>query len=733
MTKARVVMLFAALALSGQVVLSKQAGDISKLLDMDGEREAQTQKVVFWSGKKKHSKDADTKKIAKSKKIKKSKSRSRVARSKKATRSAVAVKSVPTSAVCFKNGDGEFKIGGDATVENFYHRNAFLLNDKLPDENFYFRHTLDLNFDYVYGQKKFNHKAVEAYLNLRHRGIWGRSQSYADRDSVFSDKATVSIADARTGGHTHASGRVLPWISEAWLQASFNAMFGLNSENVHSIKLGWFPFDLGHGIALGRWYGNNRAILGVYNYDKEDKWVPGININGQLIKDKLSYDLYYGKLEERSKSLSDNIDIIRTQWLDKAGIKWRGTHKDNDLYAARLKWKAFKNDDYGTLDLEPYIYYNNAKDQWYEFEPDTNMQFGAYGLSAEYAISNFEFGAEVAANYGDEKVVALDRNKIELAADANGAVTEYYSHILTNDPATTNYSAWTKSPVNAASKAVAANTARNNGVAVGGAGLYNAGLSTAVLNNPAQAQKVYDTPTAANRFRPAYTNKLNGWMFVTDAAYKLPDYNLKFAVSYGYASGDANPHEDERSKTYKGFIGINESYCGNRVPSIFLLDRRFLKVPSALTRNSDELVADLAFTDMHLLGAGATWTPAVGGKKVTVNPNVIFFWKDSASKKVILGAGGPNDWQASQTENASKYMGSELNLVTECELLKDLKVFGKFAMFIPGSFFTDVAGIQLDDDFFKYAYKVNPNYNPKDFRLGHDTAYYANVGLGYKF
>jgi len=661
----------------------------------------------------------------------KSRSRSKSRSAAKITVKTIASKPEPTPKVYFKNGDNEFKIGGDANVESFYEKNAFMLNDRLPDENFYFRHTLDLNFDLVYGKEKFEHKALEAYLNFRHRGIWGRSQSYADRDAVFSDKAGIKIADATTGQHLHASGRNLPWISEAWLLASFNAMFGMKSENVHSIKLGWFPFELGRGIALGRWYGTNRAILGLYNYDKEDKWAPGININGKLIKDKLSYDLYFAKLEERSKSLSDNIDIVRAQWLDRSGIKWRGVHKDNDLYAARLKWNAFKNDDYGALDVEPYIYYNNGLDQWYEVEPDEKMQFGAYGLGAEYAWKNFEFGAEVAANYGDEKVVALDRNKVVLSADANGVVTEYYTHILTTDPATTEYKNWKKSPVNDTSNSVATNTTSKNGVADGS--LYNAGLSEAVLSDPGQVQKVYNTPTIANRFRPAFTNKLHGWMFVTDAAYKLPDYKLKFAVAYGYASGDANPHENEVNKTYKGFIGINESYYGKRVPSIFLLDRRLLKMPTAVTRNSDELTADMAFTDLHLLGAGATWTPALGAKTVSVNPNILFFWKDSTSKKVIPGTDATN-WSASLTENARKYMGSEINLVTECEVLKDLKVFGKFAAFIPGGYFSDVAGIPLDDDFFGTISKgIASTLDPRNFRLGHDTAYHANIGMEYKF
>jgi hypothetical protein len=223
-------------------------------------------------------------------------------------------------------------------------------------------------------------------------------------------------------------------------------------------------------------------------------------------------------------------------------------------------------------------------------------------------------------------------------------------------------------------------------------------------------------------------------MFVSDAAYKFENHNLKVAATYAYASGDANPHENEVTKNYKGFSGIHEGYYGKRVPSIFLLDQRLLKRPTTLTRNSDELVADMAFTDLHLAGAGATWTPRVCGKSVTVNPNMLFFWKACDSKKVILtGVGAAATWEASPTENARKFMGTELNLVTKCELLKDLVAFGNFAVFVPGGYFTDTAGVPLDGDFYKKISNDPANYDPKNFRIGDSTAYHVNVGFEYKF
>lgn len=648
-------------------------------------------------------------------------------------------KKVQPSAFTLKKGDAELAIGGKAQIQHYFDRNAYLLNSNLPDECEYFKHQIDVNFDASYGQERFGHKAIEAYLDLRHKGTWGKSFSVADRDAGSVDQSSVKVGDAFVGAHSHATGRALPWVSEAWLQVSANAVFSIKSDKIHTLKLGWFPFELGRGISLGKWYGSNREILGLYYYDREDKFAPGINLSGELIKDRLSYDLYYAKFEERNRSLSDTISVIRTHWLDATGIKWRGTGKDDELYAARLKFKALKDSKFGTLELEPYVSYNVASDQWYEIEPDVKTKLGALGLSAEYAKNNFECGAEIATNFGKEDVMAIDRNKVELQKGADGYLQEVYSHVLTIPAVGANF---IKAPYIDAAKAQANTTAvlaaRQNGAAIT-APYYNSGVNAAgnrafVVGHDAAYADVYNTPLSANRFRPAYTNNFCGWMFVTDAAYKFESKNIKVAATYAYASGDANPHENEVTKNYKGFAGIHEGYYGKRVPSIFLLDQRMLKRPTTLTRNSDELVADMAFTDLHLVGAGATWTPCVCGKSVTLNPNMILFWKACDSRKVILtGVGNAATWEASTTENARKFMGTELNLVAKCELLKDLVAFGNFAAFVPGGYFSDTAGVPLDGDFYKKVGGEAANYDPKNFRIGDSTAYHVNVGFEYKF
>ncbi len=617
-------------------------------------------------------------------------------------------------AITFKNGDSLFTIGVKAKIENYLIKNACLLNDAIPDDFEYFKHTVDLSFNFAYGKEKFGHNALESHLNFRHKGVWGRPQSFADRDSGSVEKTSIRIANSVTGAHSHSTGKSLPWMSEAWLKMSLNAALGLKTQNIHTVKLGWFPFVLGRGIALGDWYGTNRAIFGLYGYDKEDHYSPGINISGEIIKDILSYDLYYSKFEEHNKSLGDTIDLVRTRWVNSK--PWRGAGKDSDLFAGRLKWNALNNTNYGKLEIEPYIMYNCNPDAYVEFEPDAHMYLGACGFSTEYSRNNFECGSDIAFNIGHENLVAYDRNDIVIKINKDtGALTEYYSHIVNNADNTLAI----KSKVNDATFADL--LTKKNGEASG------------AFKNRAITDPVMD-PNSTNRFRPAYKNNLRGWMGVVDAAYNFKNYNVKVAATYGYASGDVNPHEEEKNKTHNGFIGLNECHAGKRVRSILVLDERLLKRPTSLTKNSDELSVDMAFTDLHMLGIGATWTPKINAKPVNLNPNMLFFFKAHDSQKLVYDTrSGTLDWWASDTEKARKFMGTELNIFAQYELIKDLNIFGKFATFIPGTYFSDMKGVLLDDDFFSLISKVQPSIDPQKYRMGTNSAFYLNLGLDYKF
>ncbi len=516
------------------------------------------------------------------------------------------------------------------------------------------------------------------------------------------------------------------WFREGWVKFALNPIFGAKgSSHVQYVQIGWFPFLLGRGISLGNGYGFNKEYLGLYTYSGEDKSAPGIDIFGEIVKGTLWYDLYYAKFEERSKSLSDTINLVKASYMGRKATPWRGVNKDDELIAARLKWVAINNDKCGKLELEPYVMCNFASDQWIELNPDTNTTLGAYGLALEHVYRDFEWGGEVAFNFGSEKLQSIDRNISKIGRqeesgtdyDKGGLLYEYYSHII--DQRTGK------------NTRITAESKKASNVDFGCNGNWN---GTEIPGYPNYVNYIKDK-NGSDRFRCGYKNDFNGWAAVLDAAYNFRKWDFKVAVSWGYASGDFDPHKEEKNKKYNAFIGLHEGYCGKRVPSLFILDQRLLKRPLSLQYpygKLTEVETDISFSNIQMVGVGLTWSPAYSqNRKVSINPNVIGFWTTKSSHKIdYLCKNQPEvscKW-------ARDFMGTEANLIVKSEIIKDLTLFGKFAVFSPGGYFEDMQGIPLDGDFFnKLAMPVKDDYDSRLYRLASDTAYHMNIGIEYQF
>lgn len=617
------------------------------------------------------------------------------------------------SPLTISNGDYVLTHGGAIKAEHIFQRNMSYLNRNLPDEAEFFKNTFNYTSTFSYGEKRFGHKAVEAHIDLMHKGIWGKNGTIADSEPT--KPTLLKLGNSQFGDHKHQNGRPFVWLSCGWLSFSLNAVANSQNENIHYVKMGWFPFALGRGISLGAFYGLNRSLLGLYSY-KEEKYAPGINVTGSLVKDTLSYDLYWSRFEERNRDLGAAAEVVRSHYTPKPAFTWRGLGKDNDLVAARLKLKPLNNDN-GTLELEPYIMYNTAPDQKFDTLADADVKLGTYGLNVEQTYKNFEWGAEVAANFGHTEMFAIDRNTTELYSDANGKIGERYSHIV-------EYAGGrhTKNKVDRTNitKAIVQNMTVANAAAP-------------------QALGGGQIISSLDRFRKSYRNKFGGWMGVLDAAYNFKDQNLQIATGAGYASGDIDPNREETTKTYKGFVGINELYSGNRVKSILVLDERSLQRPvitgfENTTNKVLESSSDLSFTDLVFGGASSTWQPKLFGKKCTINPNTVCFWKACSEAKPIIDREG--EVTLSDTEKISKFFGTEINLLTKVELLKDLNMFVNLAVFVPGQYYKDCSGWLVgDNDIAKAVIPADGegSIDPKSYRLSSDTAFHVNVGFKYTF
>lgn len=634
----------------------------------------------------------------------------------------------------FIAGDLAVTFGGKVRVEHYTHLNPVYLNKKTPDGFGGFKQTVDLNLDVVCGEKKCGHKAFELYLSLRSKSRWGVVGSY--KNSTLTE---TSLGGISLGEHSHKASRPNPWFKDAWMQLSLNRAFNSENKKIHYLKAGWFPFQLGRGVAFGPYYAVVYEFLGLFSYSA-DASAPGINVNGEILKDKLWYDLYYSKFEDNSASVFNVMKTVNENRVGRRSSPYRGEGKDDELWALRLRAKPFDKESSGRLELEPYVFFNEASDQKVEISSDTKTQLGAYGMEVRYKKNKFKIDAEVAFNYGQQKLYSIDRNEVKLLSlrtdgdipesTANmvdedsgqrgaGLLYKGYSHVVINSGGDLNEK---KAPVNDASTAAAyndTNITKAVGVAYGPNG---------ILKN------------LENRVRPEYTNKFNGWMGIIDARYKVAK-NFKIAAEAGYVSGDNDPHINEVDKNYDGFVALHSLYIGKTVLAPLFLGERYIARPLGLIRGKKEVEGFRAktnntFSDLKYVGIGATWKPErYVQNRFKINPNTVFFWRDNESYKYVIDESNPDNNQVSNTEKASNFFGTELNVIFNYELIKDLTLAGIFSVFVPGSYYKDVKGVPLRGDFYRdvLSSDLRVVVNPLDYRMSDDLEFYAVVSLEYRF
>jgi len=562
--------------------------------------------------------------------------------------------------------------GGKFKAEYRRAHDMTFLNKDVVDEYAFFPNTVELDANLSYGERRYGRSVVEvgskSYIKYI-AGDYSKQIRTTGSQTPFID-GVIDVPGATVN-------MPLSWLKHLWAKVDLGAVAGRNTDTQHTLTVGMFDFELGRGISLGKFYGLSKNFIGVFT--TPSNFSPfGMLVSGEILKDKLSYDLYWSRLEEQSGSF--------------AQVQANGVGKTADIFAARLKAQV-SSKTLGDWSSETYLMYNDAANQKVEQPKDSKSKLYTAGWSFEYKNGNWELGGEVARNHGYEHLFAIDRNKLifryEPYLQGSGSVVpatvESYSHITLKgheslDGAHALYER--------ASKAAASNPNTMNGQTIAKA--VDIGTNE------------YDLVNADNRFRPAYTNDYAGWMVVLDGSYALPKHNAKISLAVGHASGDVNPHAVESNKKYNGFVGLNENYAGKRVTSALVLGDRKLISPLSFEGDEPGVINDPSFSDMTYVGGGVCWK--LPRKNLSMKLNVLGFWTDIASNKF------------GSAVKADKFKGTEGNIMLEWEALDNLKVSGMFAFFKPGQYFTDIKGT-----------------SSKGNAIGDDTGFFGNIGLQYTF
>ncbi len=616
--------------------------------------------------------------------------------------------------------DLELSIDGLAKIEYGHQWNTETLNRASGlDEASAYNGRLEIGSVVAYGKEKYGKPAIELGAKIRQQYQAGRF------DKVLKTNASsVKIADAVFDVPGSSVNATIPWFKNVWTKLYLNALFNNSVATDHYVKAGLFEYGLGRGIVYGSSYGTAKDYLGIYS--GSNNFAPfGILLSGDIIKDRLAYEFYFARMEEKSGDFKQTSARTKAHIVGNKKSGAAGANRANDIFAANLKGH-YGSSRLGDLNTTTFIMYNNAVDQKIEMINDCESKLVSVGSGFEYEKGNFEFGGEVGFNLGAEYVFNIDRNSIvlggEYPGDQHRLVRTYNNVVLstaTNDATRLN----AKAPVVSTLKTEVDNYEGNVNSAV-----IKTGLAAPSLKD----NGVYTISNSANRFRPAYKNTYTGWMGVLDAAYNWKPANMKFSVAVGHASGDANPHGSghEFDKDYYGFIGVNESYAGKRVNSVLALGARKMQSPLTADPNDKQLF-DNSFTDMTFVGSGITWR--LPKKDLEVKTNVLGFFKDSRSRAYVYDAS--NDTGGFDgSRYARRYMGVEFNMSFDWKLLQGLNLVGDAAIFLPGSFYTDMYGLPLDGSVVTTLDRADSTgFNQTVPRLGTDPQIALNIGLQYKF
>src|SRR5579859_1239233 len=114
-----------------------------------------------------------------------------------------------------RKADGEFILTGKYRPEVFTGKNLVFLNSCHDlDKVFYFRHTIDINGDSLYGKERYGYEAAELKFTLRNKGVWGNPTSIAPTSETL-----IREVDELFGAHRHGLGKHVIWVREVWVKA----------------------------------------------------------------------------------------------------------------------------------------------------------------------------------------------------------------------------------------------------------------------------------------------------------------------------------------------------------------------------------------------------------------------------------------------------------------------------------------------------------------------------------
>jgi len=628
--------------------------------------------------------------------------------------------SIPLCAFTLVDVGDLFKIdiSGLFKPEMGYAKNANLINNEEIDTVWFGRYTVDLGLRV---QDKDGY--VEFFSGFRNKGVVGDVSATSS-----TSKVQTRVLESLQIPHSHASGKNFIWVRELWMRWDLGKIFCMPFESEQLFTLGMFPFQVGRGIALGDVYAAGPELLGFYSETYVDQYAFGALFSGDIWSDWVTYAVYMGLLKNKNGTFKDIQEKIYGSRYGSRATPQRGFGDIDYVIAGYVDAYVLHDDIYGSMRIQPYFVFNQDGGQTIQFLNDAESILGTIGLEGEYLSQYFELGFETAFNCGYQQVRGWDRNVITLYNN-DGLVAQVNSHVVAQAA-----DSGIKVPYVADGDAQNAIYAVPESECQNGQQILGDFPQIGYLDNSTNGE-IFNT---IDRFRDPYRVIYGGWMGLADLSLWVIPKDLRLSFTGGAASGDVNPHRNTKPTTYQGFVPLQEAYSGKRVKSAFFMGsngkvQRPIANPLDVRSGSALTHQVSGFTNLIFAGFGMAWTPSNWDKPIKVNPNILAYWQQHTIPQFVT----PAFFNTTNcVPQASPYLGVEMNVFVDYDIVKNLKIFGVISTFIPGTFYSDIKGrraafknfieSELGDDATGYTKDEIPRY-------GDDIAWTLNIGLEYRF
>ncbi len=663
--------------------------------------------------------------------------------------------------VVLSRDGSELFLKGKVEEEWFGIRNGYTLDNRFPDWLSKVRQRVDICFHSHIMSAQSKKPVVEAAFHLLNMHFWRELYS-----NLYLQAEPVILDVNEQTGHILQGGKSLeqvfqtftnPTISspipivsftQAFIKLHLDSLISGLEKAPHILMAGYFPYQLGRGIALGPSDEGGITFLG-YDFPlsplASPYYAPGILLRGKTCR-FFSYELYYSVWKRQYTQPFERDAIDFRFRLDKDKINRFGKQLKRDIWS--LKGIIEHEGKHHHLSAQPYFLWMDST--FHRADPaqkltDRATRLGTYGCMIEWHTPSVSFNIEAAGQCGHIRFYPFDRNELVLDRDASGRSPQTFTHVKKAKMNISNTGeisfSKTEEKMPAADALIAiinskdalctsfetpiADADGNTTVDLSTgqyidfeelkavtAALSNEGTAAAQVAIEEIKERYVQAFNAQTRVRNGYKTALRGYTILADGIWHV-SHRLDLMAGGGIISGGQNPYKCEKDNRYNGFLPLRDiKYQGWAIRSLALLGAR------SIPRPADGNIHRLDCSNLALVGIGSLFSPLKKKEKCTIQAHVIYFMQPSYQTVSTLQ-------KPVSCQTASKDLGWELNATLLYKPIRECTVTMRGALFFPGQLYKEREGQQVE----YFTIKGNSTLVP----IGTDTAWGINIGISYQF